>query len=138
MLVKVNEGYDVKLICGCNWGFGTALPLIPWDQTVLWVLRLHGLVGAPAGTPGTPGTPGTAGTAGTAGTPGTPGTPGTLGTAGTGGTAGENSNKCNKCDFASSYVSALRTHLECTVEKSQTNATDVTMPALIQALSVDI
>ena len=39
----------------------------------------------------------------------------------------DKSNKCNKCDFASFYVSAFRTHLECAVEKSQTNATNATM-----------
>ena len=48
--------------------------------------------------------------------------------------SGEKSNKCNNCDFASSYVSGLRKHLECTVAKSQTNATNVTLHSLRQAI----
>ena len=47
--------------------------------------------------------------------------------------SGEKSNKCNNCDFASSYVSGLRKHLECTVAKSQTNATNVTLHLFMQA-----
>ena len=48
-------------------------------------------------------------------------------------TNGEKSNKCNQCDFASSYASAMKTHIyKLTVEKSQTNATIVTLPSFGQ------
>ena len=48
--------------------------------------------------------------------------------------SGEKSNKCNLCDFASSYASTLRNILKDTVEKSQTNAANVTMPLLRKAI----
>ena len=79
---------------------------------------------------------------------------------------GEKANKCNQCDCAFSHVGDLRRHLktlnweksnkcnQCdsvflmhaiwgniwksTVEKSQTNATNVTLPALTQVLWGDI
>ena len=47
---------------------------------------------------------------------------------------GKRSNKCSQCDFASSYASNLRTHLKRTAEKSQTNATNVTLHLLVQAI----
>ena len=47
-------------------------------------------------------------------------------------------NKCNQCDyaFASSQASDLRRHLKMhsAVEKSQTNATNVTLYPIIEAL----
>ena len=49
--------------------------------------------------------------------------------------SGEKSNKCNQCDYVSSQADNLRRHLRThTVEKSQTNATNVTMPLLMQAI----
>ena len=42
--------------------------------------------------------------------------------------SGEKSSKCNQCDYASSQGSDLRKHLRRTVEKSQTYATNATMP----------
>ena len=44
------------------------------------------------------------------------------------------SNKCNQCDYASSRPSDLRTHLKIHSGESQTDATSVTLPVLIQAL----
>ena len=46
----------------------------------------------------------------------------------------EKPNKCSQCDFASSYASTLKIHLKHTVEKSQTNATSVTLHPLRQAI----
>ena len=48
--------------------------------------------------------------------------------------SGEKSNKCNQCDFASSYESSLRTHLKTHSGKNQTNATNVTLHPLRQAI----
>ena len=48
--------------------------------------------------------------------------------------SGEKSNKCNQCDYTSSQTSNLRTHFKMHSGKSQTNATNVTMPLLIQAI----
>ena len=49
---------------------------------------------------------------------------------------GEKSNKCNQCD---NVMQAIWGYIwKCTVEKSQTNATNVTMHRLIQALWGDI
>ena len=45
--------------------------------------------------------------------------------------SGEESNKCNQCDYTSSQAGDLRTHLTTTVEKSQTNATHVTLHLLM-------
>ena len=50
---------------------------------------------------------------------------------------GEKSNKCNQCDYAPSQASNLRTHLKthsALVEKSQTNATNVILHHLGQAI----
>ena len=41
--------------------------------------------------------------------------------------SGERSNKCNQCDFAFIQAGNLRPHLKLRVERSQTNATDVTL-----------
>ena len=48
--------------------------------------------------------------------------------------SGERLNKCNQRDYASSHASNLRTHLKNTCEKSQTNATNVTMSLIMQAV----
>ena len=48
--------------------------------------------------------------------------------------SGEKSHKCNRCNYASSRASHLRTHLKTQVEKSQTNATNVTMQLFRQAI----
>ena len=48
--------------------------------------------------------------------------------------SGEKPKKCNQCDFASSRAGNLRRHLKTHSGKSQTNATNVTLPALIQDL----
>ena len=48
--------------------------------------------------------------------------------------SGERSNKCNQCNYASSQAGHLRTHLKVHSEKSQTNATNVTMHLLGQAI----
>ena len=50
------------------------------------------------------------------------------------GHSGEKSNKCNQCDYASSHSSHLRTHFKTHSRESQTNATNVTLHALIQVL----
>ena len=44
----------------------------------------------------------------------------------------EKSINCNQCDYTSFHVDHLRAHL--TVEKSETNATNVIMPHLGQAI----
>ena len=43
------------------------------------------------------------------------------------------SNKCNQCDYASSRAGDLRKHLKMHSGESQTNATNVTLPLLVQA-----
>ena len=48
--------------------------------------------------------------------------------------SGEKSYKCNHCDCASSYASHLRTHLKIHNGKSHTNATNVTMHPINQAI----
>ena len=48
--------------------------------------------------------------------------------------SGEKSNKCNQCGYASSQAGNLRTHLKTQVSKSQTNATNVTLHPLRQAI----
>ena len=47
---------------------------------------------------------------------------------------GERPNKCNQCDYATSCADVLKTHLKTHSGKSQTNATNVTMPILGQAI----
>ena len=48
---------------------------------------------------------------------------------------GEKSNKCSQCDYVSPQADNLRRHLRRhTVEKSQTNATSVTLPVSTQVL----
>ena len=46
--------------------------------------------------------------------------------------SGEKSNKCTQCDYASSRTAHLRRHLK--TEKSQTDATNATLPLLGQAI----
>ena len=46
----------------------------------------------------------------------------------------EKSNKCNQCDYAFSFASHLRTHLIIHNGKSHTNATNVTMHPINQAI----
>ena len=48
--------------------------------------------------------------------------------------SGEKSNRCNQCDYTSSQAGNLKTHLKTHSGKSQTNAANVTMPLLIQAI----
>ena len=48
--------------------------------------------------------------------------------------SGEKPNKCNLCDYASAHASNLRTHLKTHSGKSQTNATNANMHALLQAI----
>ena len=45
--------------------------------------------------------------------------------------SGEKFNKCNQCDYASSEAENLRRHLKSTSGKSQSNATNVSIPALM-------
>ena len=47
---------------------------------------------------------------------------------------GEKSYNCNQCNYASSQAGHLRTHLKNTIWKIQTNATNVIMPLLRQAI----
>ena len=46
----------------------------------------------------------------------------------------EKLNKCNQCDYASTQANTLRAHVKPTVEKSQTDATNVCLHPLIQVL----
>ena len=46
--------------------------------------------------------------------------------------SGEKSKKCNQCAYESSFASALRAHLK--THSGETNATNVTMPLLRQAI----
>ena len=46
----------------------------------------------------------------------------------------ETPNKCNQCDYASSQAGHLKRHLKTHNGKRQTNATDVTLHPLMQAL----
>ena len=48
--------------------------------------------------------------------------------------SGEKLNKCNQCDYASTQANTSRAHVKPTVEKSQTNATNVCLHPLIQVL----
>ena len=48
--------------------------------------------------------------------------------------SGEKQYKCNQCDYACSHVGDLRRHFKRTVEKSQTDAHNVTLPLLRQAI----
>ena len=48
--------------------------------------------------------------------------------------SGEKPNKCNLCDYASAHAGNLRTHLKTHSGKSQTNATNANMHALLQAI----
>ena len=50
----------------------------------------------------------------------------------------EKSNKCNQCDFVPSWADVLRTNFKIHSEKSQTNATNMTMPHLMQVISGNI
>ena len=47
---------------------------------------------------------------------------------------GEKSNKCNQCDYASSRAGNLMKHIKIHVVKSQTNAANVIMHPLMQAI----
>ena len=47
---------------------------------------------------------------------------------------GERPNKCNQCDYATSCADVLKTHLKTHSGKSQTNATNANMHALLQAI----
>ena len=47
--------------------------------------------------------------------------------------SGEKSNKCNQCDYVYFRASDLNKHLR-KVEKSQTNATNATMPTFWQVI----
>ena len=48
--------------------------------------------------------------------------------------SGEKSLRCNQCDFASVHSDDLRKHLKLTLEKSHTNATNVTRHLFWQAI----
>ena len=46
----------------------------------------------------------------------------------------EKSNRCDWCNYACPHASSLRKHFKPTLEKSQTNATNVIMHPLVEAL----